>query len=64
MTSDKQRMQHDTVLAQGAACFVWLALWMFLVYDNPEDHPWISQQERDYITTNRATLNKVRYRQP
>jgi hypothetical protein len=39
---------------------VWLALWLVLVFDNPEDHPWISQQEKDYIVGNRAELQKIR----
>ena len=33
----------------GGVSLVWLVLWFFVVSDRPEDHPWISRAERDYI---------------
>jgi len=32
----------------------WLLLWTFLVHENPEDHPYMSQQELDRITSTRT----------
>ncbi|XP_075545508.1 sialin-like isoform X3 [Dermacentor variabilis] len=33
---------------------VWFVFWMFLVYDSPEDHPRITQEEYDYILINQG----------
>lgn len=35
---------------EGGACFLWLALWMWLAADTPQSHPTISEEERAYIT--------------
>ena len=35
--------------AFGGGSLVWLVLWFFVVSDRPDDHPWISRAERDYI---------------
>jgi len=32
----------------------WLLLWTFLVHENPEDHPYMSQTELDLITSTRT----------
>lgn len=38
--------------------FVWLAFWLWLFRDKPEDHPRVTEQERQLITTQRpATRN-------
>lgn len=34
----------------GAVGLVWFVLWSFLVFDSPNTHPRISEQERLYIT--------------
>lgn len=34
----------------GAVGLVWFVLWVFLVFDSPNTHPRISEQERLYIT--------------
>lgn len=33
---------------------VFTAVWWFVVYDSPVQHPWISQRERDHITGSQA----------
>uniref|UniRef100_A0A1E1X8L5 Putative permease of the major facilitator superfamily protein n=1 Tax=Amblyomma aureolatum TaxID=187763 RepID=A0A1E1X8L5_9ACAR len=33
---------------------IWFVFWMFLVYDSPEDHPRITQEEYDYILINQG----------
>ena len=35
-------------LGVGALGFLWLALWL-LIYRRPEEHPWVSRTELDYI---------------
>ncbi|XP_023338852.1 sialin [Eurytemora carolleeae] len=34
---------------EGGATFVWLALWIFLISDTPDTHPYISKAELEYI---------------
>ncbi|KAK2713985.1 hypothetical protein QYM36_009765 [Artemia franciscana] len=34
---------------EGCVGFVWAALWLMLVYDSPDQHPRISEKERDFI---------------
>ncbi|GAV06536.1 hypothetical protein RvY_16505 [Ramazzottius varieornatus] len=35
----------------GTLCIVWAVLWSFIAYDTPQQHPWISAEEREYITS-------------
>lgn len=34
----------------GAIGVVWLVLWMILIRKGPEEDPWISEEEKTYIT--------------
>ena len=36
----------------GTAGCLWFIAWCFLVYSSPSDHPRISTEEKDYITSN------------
>jgi len=36
----------------GACGLVWFIFWVFLVFNNPEVHPRISQEEKEYIESN------------
>ena len=36
----------------GVAGIIWYALWIVLVYESPETHPFISKAEMDYILEN------------
>ena len=40
-----------TFIAIGALGFLWLIPWLILYKSGPEDHPWLSPEERDYILT-------------
>jgi MFS transporter, ACS family, aldohexuronate transporter len=44
---------RSTFIVTGVLGFVWLAAWL-VVYRAPEQHPWISAAERDYITAGRS----------
>ena len=35
--------------ATGAAGLLWCLFWAILVFDSPQDHPWISEEEREFI---------------
>ena len=34
---------------------LWLILWIVLVYDSPETHPFINEDEKGYIVTTRVS---------
>nr|CAD7264187.1 unnamed protein product [Timema shepardi] len=36
----------------GVLTVLWCALWMFFVHESPETHPWISDEEKEYIVSN------------
>ncbi|KAF0305398.1 Vesicular glutamate transporter 2 [Amphibalanus amphitrite] len=36
---------------QGSFALVWFIFWVLLVYDNPEKHPFITEEERLFIVT-------------
>ncbi len=38
-----------TFIAVGAIGFLWLVPWLILYKSGPEQHPWLSADERDYI---------------
>ena len=40
-----------TFVAIGVLGFLWLIPWFILYKSGPEDHPWLSSEERDYILT-------------
>lgn len=43
----------------GAFSMIWCVFWISLVYDTPEEHPWISKKERNYIQNSLGdSLNK------
>ncbi len=33
----------------GAASFVWIIVWFFAISSTPNDHPFISEAEKNYI---------------
>ena len=45
---------RSTFVVTGVLGFAWLLLWV-LLYRAPERHPWITEQERAYILSDRAT---------
>ena len=42
----------------GLVGLVWLVPWLYIVKAPPEGHPWITNEERDYITKNRSGDNE------
>jgi ACS family hexuronate transporter-like MFS transporter len=45
-----------TFILIGALGFIWIVPWMIVYLAGPDKHPWISQEERDYILSGqRAT---------
>lgn len=50
-----------TFIAVGALGFLWLVPWLIIYKSGPEDHPWLSAEERDYILTGQrnAETNEV-----
>lgn len=45
-------------VAVGLIGFVWMALWL-IFYRPPAEHPWITEQELDYIQSEQATEHSV-----
>lgn len=53
-----------TFIAVGALGFLWLVPWLILYKGGPESHPWLSNDEREYILTgqrNRETNEVADY---
>jgi len=44
-----------TFYIQGGSTFVWLALWLVFVFDSPDTHPFISEEEKSYIKSQTQT---------
>ncbi|MFN3628291.1 MAG: MFS transporter, partial [Parvibaculum sp.] len=40
---------HSTFIVIGLLGLLWLIPWLIVVKSEPEDHPWISEQEREFI---------------
>tara|TARA_R110002033_G_scaffold34284_31_gene71973 strand:- start:4554 stop:5840 length:1287 start_codon:yes stop_codon:yes gene_type:complete len=50
-----------TFIAVGALGFLWLVPWLIMYKSGPESHPWLSQDEREYILTGQrdAETNEI-----
>jgi len=50
-----------TFIAVGALGFLWLVPWLIIYKSGPESHPWLSEDERQYILTGQknAETNEV-----
>ena len=44
-----------TFYVWGAFGMIWCLLWTILIYENPDDHPRISEDEKSYINSNTRT---------
>ncbi|ESO89906.1 hypothetical protein LOTGIDRAFT_164601 [Lottia gigantea] len=40
----------------GSVCLLWCALWFFFVSNSPEEHKFISEEEKKYIIANRVGI--------
>ncbi len=45
-----------TFIAIGALGFLWLVPWLIMYKSGPEDHPWLSEDERQYILTGQKNV--------
>lgn len=45
-----------TFIAVGALGFLWLVPWLIMYKSGPEDHPWLSEDERQYILTGQKNV--------
>ncbi len=45
-----------TFIAVGALGFLWLVPWLIMYKSGPEDHPWLSEDERQYILTGQRNI--------
>ncbi len=43
----------------GLMGVVWFIVWVFLVYDSPQTHPRISDDEKEYIITSIGDAKKI-----
>jgi ACS family sodium-dependent inorganic phosphate cotransporter len=48
----------------GAIGCVWLVLWMIIVRRSPEEDPWISEEEKNYIVTKLGNKTDVYVKPP
>lgn len=46
--------------SKGASGILWFAAWQLIVHENPDEHPTISQAEKDLIT-NCSVFREVSY---
>lgn len=42
----------------GIACFIWIIVWILMVREKPQHHPFMSQHEMDVILTGRDNVPK------
>ncbi len=40
---------RQTFVVLGAVCLVWIPLWYFVNKSGPKTHPWVTQNEKEYI---------------
>lgn len=45
-----------TFIAVGALGFLWLVPWLIMYKSGPDDHPWLSEDERQYILTGQKNI--------
>jgi len=48
-----------TFILIGALGLLWIVPWLIVYKTGPDTHPWISQQERDYILTGQAPASST-----
>jgi len=47
-----------TFILLGALCLLWLVPWWVVAKTPPSEHPWITQEERDYILAGQPKVEK------
>ncbi len=50
---------RQTFVVLGAVCLVWIPLWYFVNKSGPKTHPWITNNEKEYILTGQSEIEIV-----
>jgi MFS transporter, ACS family, hexuronate transporter len=50
---------RDTFLVLGLICLTWIPLWYFINKTSPENHPWVTQNEKEYILQGQGNVEKI-----
>ncbi|XP_050432265.1 sialin-like isoform X2 [Adelges cooleyi] len=43
----------------GSCSIIWFCVWCMVVYDDPESHPFISEEEREYLKQSIGNVEKI-----
>jgi len=47
-----------TFVILGGLCLIWIPIWYIVNKKSPKDHPWVTQEERDYILQGQGEIEK------
>lgn len=47
-----------TFVILGTLCIIWIPLWTIFNKKPPQDHPWVTQKEKDYILEGQGEIEK------
>jgi MFS transporter, ACS family, hexuronate transporter len=47
-----------TFLVLGGLCLLWVPLWYIINKSAPKDHPWVTEEERDYILSGQDEIEQ------
>lgn len=48
----------------GVLGFLWLIPWMYIVKSGPKSHPWITEEEKNYILSGQEEINQLNQNTP
>jgi ACS family hexuronate transporter-like MFS transporter len=48
-----------TFVVLGLVCLAWIPLWYFINKTSPKFHPWVTQEERDYIVSGQDVIEQL-----
>jgi ACS family hexuronate transporter-like MFS transporter len=47
-----------TFLVLGGLCLLWVPLWYIINKDAPKDHPWVTEEEKEYILSGQDEIER------
>jgi ACS family hexuronate transporter-like MFS transporter len=50
---------RQTFVVLGLICLAWIPLWYIINKSGPKTHPWITQEEKDYILNGQGEVEKI-----
>jgi len=50
---------RHTFIVLGALCLIWIPLWYIINKATPQNHPWVTKEEKEYIITGQGKVEKV-----